>query len=135
MRLPGRWVGACVILTAIVSACSQGGTVTRYAACTPSDTCPSQTVCEEPTQNGSVGTIPTICTWSCGDIASGSANSCPNDATGTPGACVSLQGNVADYGFCFQTCPIGTCPEGETCMQTTTYDFDEMTSICVPVGN
>jgi hypothetical protein len=81
-------------------------------------------------QNGSG--VATTCTWSCGDVVNGGSATCPNDSTGTPGACMSPDG-IGSFGFCFQTCPSQTCPIGETCMSMTQFASpDQMVLVCVP---
>jgi hypothetical protein len=120
------------VVCAMAAACGAGGTVDRYALCGATDTCPSQTTCEEPVQNATG--IASICTWSCGDVVNGGSDSCPNDSTGTPGACMSPDG-IGSYGFCFRTCPSGICPNGEVCMQMTPYASpDQMVAVCVPMS-
>ncbi len=113
-------------------ACGPGGTVDRYALCGASDTCPSATACETPASDtsGTSGLV-TMCTWSCGDNDDIN-NSCPSDANGVAGACVSLDSD-ADHGFCFQTCSADSpCLTGETCVSATTFAFEEATMVCVP---
>jgi len=123
-------------LFAIV-ACGTGGTVDRFAPCTTSDTCPSATVCE-----AVVSTSPslnqTFCTWSCSDDHIG-GQTCPSDANGVKGVCVSTIGNdtigdEGEFGFCFQDCSASACPSNESCEQVARYAGGTGMA-CVPIPN
>jgi hypothetical protein len=116
----------------IALACGEGGTVARYAPCTAADTCPSRTVCESPTFSGTGAG--TFCTYSCTQNSD-----CPSDASGVSGVCLPVatpNGSVeGDYGFCFQSCAIASCPDDGLCLMTTSFSmFDDgtMASACFP---
>jgi hypothetical protein len=81
---------------------------------------------------------PTFCTWSCNNDDFG-GQSCPNDANGIQGICVTgigntLVGHEDDFGFCFQDCSSGgTCPDGESCQSAQAYSGGNgSTMVCVP---
>jgi len=119
--------GAAVVA---VVACSGGGSVARFAPCGATDTCPSATVCEAVTPS-----TQTLCTWSCTDDDF-DQQLCPSDSTGAQGVCVSSIGETTigqedEYGFCFQACATGSCPEGEVCSQATMYRGGSA-MVCLP---
>jgi hypothetical protein len=125
-----------------------GGTVATYAPCTAADTCPSSTTCEPSAATStSAGGGATFCTWSCGS-SSGGTPSCPNDANGIEGVCVtSVNGTTVggsadaglghedtEFGFCFQDCSSGgTCPSGETCEPAQLLSGSGQAMVCMPV--
>jgi hypothetical protein len=127
-------------------ACSSGATVATYAPCTAADTCPSSTTCEPSSATStSAGGGATFCTWSCGG---GGTPSCPNDANGVEGVCVTtvngtMVGGSADaglgredaeFGFCFQDCSSGgTCPSGEACKPAQLLSGSGQAMVCMPV--
>ena len=117
-----------------ILACSGGGSVARFAPCTSTDTCPSGTVCEVATSSDTSATQ-TFCTWSCTDDDF-DEQLCPSDANGTQGICISSIGQNTigqedEYGFCFQSCDGGTCPDGEVCSQAGMYRGGAA-MVCVP---
>ena len=128
---------AVSVACAAVGACGGGGNVDRYATCTTTDVCPSETVCESAVTTQTTQTT-AFCTHSCEpatDLSSGS--SCANDPSGLAGVCIAtgaLSDTMGDqYGFCFQECSAGSCPSNETCA-TISQGVARLagTSICIP---
>ena len=80
---------------------------------------------------------PTFCTWTC-NPSEFDGQSCPNDASGVQGVCVTSLGGTAigveyEYGFCFQDCSAdGTCPDGEVCQAGQPYAGGGQVMVCVP---
>jgi hypothetical protein len=138
MNARERLIAASVPILVVSFACGAKGTVAPFAPCGSTDTCPQSTVCEavEQTSMG-VSAGPTICTWSCSN-SDFDGQSCPNDATGAQGICVTSIGGteIGDqsgqaFGFCLQDCSSGgTCPDGETCQAAQSANGG--TTVCVP---
>jgi hypothetical protein len=143
----GRRFSAALLLGLVALACSGGGgNVATYALCTAADTCPSSTTCEPTSATStSAGVGPTFCTWSCGG-GSGKP-SCPNDANGIEGVCVTsldvtMVGGSADaglgredteFGLCFRDCSsVGTCPSGEACKPALPLGGGDQVMVCMP---
>ena len=88
--------------------------MSRYAQCTPADSCPSGTTCEAPASR-----VVTMCTAACA-----TDQDCPDD-----GVCSSDVGPSATP-FCYQPCPSDGC-KGGRCVSAVATDTS-IAKVCVP---
>ncbi len=134
--MSARIFAACGAAASIAALACAGGSVSRYAPCGATDTCPSATTCEAVSQL-TLSALGSLCTWSCNNDDF-DPQTCPNDSNGNAGVCA---GTVAgepigegSFGLCFQFCVTNdACAPGSACVDAQLYGTQSQTKVCAPV--